>query len=159
MTLDPALVELEVPAHRPLFFEELRAELRPRATRSTRRRVVVMSILIAAALAIVGGGLAAAGAFDSGPLPLETTPAAQAMANAFARPSLTVIPSSVKNDLTAMVAGAPPQDDLGKLLLNQGHELLSDLGPDGRAIYAYPTDTGQVCYDITGLGDQIPLIA
>lgn len=155
MNLKTALLELDVPQHRPGFSDALRDELGTAGARPTKRRVAILCASIAAGLAAVGGGLAAAGAFDSasGPLPLEDTPAAQAMARVFASPPATAIPSSVSAELAALVAGAPPQADLGKLLLDRGHMLLSNLGPEGRTIYAYPTDNGQVCYDISGLGE------
>src|SRR2546430_1056263 len=112
----------------------------------TKRRVAIVCVSIASALAATGGGLAAAGAFNhraSGmnpgePLPKQATPAAEAMAKAFASPSsVAAIPSSVNDEVTALVAGAPPQDALGKVLLDQGRVLLSNLGPNGRTIYAY----------------------
>lgn len=127
----------------------------------TKRRVAILCISIASALAATGGGLAAAGAFNQsasglsagGPLPVQATPAAQAMAKVFAAPPATAIPSSVDSEITSLVAGAPTQDALGQVLLDQGRVLLSNLGPDGRAIYAYPTDNGQVCAVMTGLGE------
>jgi hypothetical protein len=54
MSLRPTLLELEVPEHRPGFFDDLRNELRPRASRIARRRL----LLVAAVAAIVGGALA-----------------------------------------------------------------------------------------------------
>jgi hypothetical protein len=127
-----------------------------------KRRLAILCVSIAAPLAATGGGLAAAGAFNysasgpSGPaepLPLQVTPAAQAMAKVFAETPSAAMPSSVDGEVTSLVAGAPLQDALGKVLLGHGRVLLSNLGPDGRAIYAYPTDNGQVCVVMTGLGD------
>jgi hypothetical protein len=54
MTLGTALLELEVPEHRPGFFDELRDELGPRATGVARPRL----LLVAAAVTVVAAALA-----------------------------------------------------------------------------------------------------
>ena len=77
------------------------------------------------------------------------------MANAFTASSASAIPSSVNSEVTSLVAGVPSgtPNAPGKVLLDQGQVLLSNLGPDGRTIYAYPTDNGHVCYVMTDLGE------
>src|SRR5262249_25340330 len=54
MTSGNDLLELEVPEHRPGFFDDLGDELRPRPARVTRPRLLVL----AAAAAVVAGALA-----------------------------------------------------------------------------------------------------
>lgn len=84
----------------------------------------------------------------------DTVPAAQAMANAFAGPANGQIPSAVSSQVAALPSGAPPgQTNLpGKVLVAQGRLLLSSLGPNDRAIYAFPTQDGEVCYAIDSPG-------
>lgn len=116
---------------------------------------MVLSIGLAAVLGATAAGVTfGAVGTSEGPPPLtfETQGAAHAMASAFARPAANAMPTDVSNRIAA-IASAPEtsSDPPGRVVVSEGQQLLNNLGPSSRAIYAFPTTTGGVCYVITGV--------
>ena len=79
----------------------------------------------------------------------EKTTTAHAMGGLFAHPSLAPVPSGVVVAVTRLAKTA----HVGTVLAKEGRLLLSRLGPKQHSIYAFPTTTGQVCFDITRLAE------
>lgn len=122
-----------------------RPEKGERKTEPGRSRQLLLGATVVALLALV----AAANAQPSSLPPFEKLPAAKAMARVFSHPSSGPVPASIVAAVTRL---AKPFPALGRVRTRKGRLLLSKLGPRHRAIYVFPTTTGQVCFVITGRG-------
>ena len=135
----------------------------PRKITSSRRKIVGVAVGAALVVGVLGGGFAAAAGVFSSPRAhliirptLQSESAASAMAGAFSRSSSVVIPADVSSTARTLAAGSSGESQpAGDVLVDQGQLLLSaHVGSEERAIYAFPTSNGWVCFVMDGLGSS-----
>jgi hypothetical protein len=144
----------------PVWLDPLIAEAKRRMRRRRFLAVALLALLVGAGLGIAFAVRSPSGG-QSGPpgnvgaaVVFEHRSAAHAMASVFAHPSSGPVPAGIARFAASLVRGAPPgTPDLPRgVLVDRGRLLLSNLGPAHRAIYAFPTRNGEVCFVISGHG-------
>ena len=143
-----------------MWLDPLIAETKRRMRRRRFLALAVLAILVGAGIGIAfavrspSGGPGAPPGSATAAVVFEHQSAAHAMASVFAHPSAGPVPAGIAREAASLAKGAPPgTPDLPRgVLVHQGQLLLSNLGPKHRAIYAFPTRNGEVCYVISGHG-------
>ena len=121
--------------------------------RARSRGITVATLIVAGVIA--GLLFASSSLFASQgqePVRFETTSPVEAM-SVFEKPSTEEIPTTIIDDLKAILANAPEgaPDVPGPVIIERARVLLSDVGPEHHSIYAAPTADGEVCEDFTGI--------